>query len=75
VSWYLRSMADQDTHRGELGADGLVVADCGARFPPFPLPFGRVALPGHPYDPDQTCPRCQQAARTLRVSSPRPAAG
>ena len=58
MSWYLRSMADSDTHRGELCGDGLVIAQCGAVFTPKPLAFGRVALRGQPPDPDQICPNC-----------------
>ena len=29
VSWYLRSMGDHDTHRGEQRTGGTVVATCG----------------------------------------------
>jgi hypothetical protein len=29
ASWYLRSMGDHDTHRGERRTDGTVVAACG----------------------------------------------
>jgi hypothetical protein len=57
-------MADQDTHQGELQADGIVVAQCGIQFVPRPLPLGGVALPGHPYDRDQICPECHPARRT-----------
>jgi hypothetical protein len=28
-SWYLRSMGDHDTHRGERRTDSTVVAACG----------------------------------------------
>lgn len=64
MSWYLRSAADHDTHRGELNPDGTVVAQCGIRFTPRPLPLGRIALPGHPQDRDQICPECNGAKRT-----------
>lgn len=37
ASWYLRSLADQDTHRGELRPDGTVVAVCGTAFRPRAL--------------------------------------
>jgi hypothetical protein len=48
VSWYLRSLCDRDTHRGELRHDGTVVALCGVTFRPRLLPVGTVALPGQP---------------------------
>lgn len=65
MSWYLRSMADHDTHRGKLQDDGTVVAQCGIQFPPRPLPFNRISLPpAYPVDPDQVCPQCQPAKRT-----------
>ncbi len=35
-AWYLRSLGDHDTHRGELREDGLVLARCGAIFTPRP---------------------------------------
>jgi hypothetical protein len=68
--WYLRSLADQDTHHGTMGADGIVRARCGISFTPRPTlqvigpPPGRLvdappALRGHPKDPDQICPQCQ----------------
>jgi hypothetical protein len=61
--WYLRSMGDHDTHRGEQRADGTVVAACGVVFQPRPL---RIALPGarDPPDPDQICPPCYRARDT-----------
>ncbi len=62
MSWYLRSTSDLDTHRGELHPDGTVVAQCGIRFPSLRLPFDRIALPGHPQDRDQICPRCRDRA-------------
>ena len=60
MRWYLRSMADRDTHHGTLRGDGLVVAECGAVFEPISLPFGRLSLPGEPPDPDQVCPTCRR---------------
>ena len=49
MNWYLRSTADQDTHRASgVRSDGTVAAECGLEFAPRPLPFNRVALPGHP---------------------------
>ena len=59
MSWYLRSMANYDTHYGELGQDGIVMAECGAQFWPRLLTFDRRALPRYPPDPDQVCPECQ----------------
>ncbi|MGH3975266.1 MAG: hypothetical protein ACRDS9_18350 [Pseudonocardiaceae bacterium] len=59
MSWYLRSINDRDTHCGDLVQDGTVVARCGIRFKPLPLPFNRIALPGHPQDRDQICPDCR----------------
>ncbi|MGH3752862.1 MAG: hypothetical protein ACRDRP_09230 [Pseudonocardiaceae bacterium] len=60
MSWYLRTAKDADTHRGELRPDGMVTARCGAVFAPLPLPFDRIALPGHPQDRDQICPGCRR---------------
>lgn len=62
VSWYLRSLGDHDTHRGTL-CQGSVIADCGIRFAPRPVVFGRTALPGNPLDPEQVCPECFRARR------------
>ena len=58
MRWYLRSLCDRDTHRGELRKDGTVVALCGVTFRPRLLP----ALPGQPPDPVQICPQCYRAA-------------
>jgi hypothetical protein len=66
VSWYLRSMADADTHRGDYSiVTRSVHALCGIEFVPRELPLGGPALPGSPLDPEQVCPRC----RTARVPS------
>ncbi len=35
-TWYLRSLGDHDTHRGELRGDGTVLAHCEASFTPRP---------------------------------------
>ncbi|MGH3815267.1 MAG: hypothetical protein ACRDUV_22940 [Pseudonocardiaceae bacterium] len=59
--WYLRSMADHDTHRGTMGRGGLVTAECGIQFTPPAFAFSGRELPGKPADPDQICPRCQLA--------------
>ncbi|MGH3885991.1 MAG: hypothetical protein ACRDSZ_05355 [Pseudonocardiaceae bacterium] len=61
--WYLRSMADHDTHRG-LMSGGSVDAVCGIRFTPRPVAFGGEALAGEPPDPDQICPQCLLAQGT-----------
>lgn len=60
MSWYLRSMADYDTHYGELNPDGIVRAECGAALVPRVLAFDRLSLPGHPRDPEQICQECQR---------------
>jgi hypothetical protein len=64
VSWYLRSIADYDTHHGELQPDGTVAARCGIQFAPRRLPRGNLALPAHPYDHAQICPECSTAQET-----------
>ncbi|MGH3823884.1 MAG: hypothetical protein ACRDRA_13800 [Pseudonocardiaceae bacterium] len=48
--WYLRSLADADTHRGQLRPDGIVVAECGVRFQPPPIVPNGPALPDYPPD-------------------------
>lgn len=58
MSWYLRSLCDRDTHRGQLRHDGTVVALCGVTFRPRLLPAGTVALPGQP----PTRPRSARSA-------------
>lgn len=71
LAWSLRSLGDQDTHRGLLGDDGVVLAACGAAFRPRPmlriagpppgmLVAGGPALRGNPSDPDQVCPQHQR---------------
>ncbi|MGH3886577.1 MAG: hypothetical protein ACRDSZ_08390 [Pseudonocardiaceae bacterium] len=60
AAWYLRSLADHDTHRGEL-RKGVVVAQCGARFEPLRWVSPGPGLPGKPPDPDQVCSECQRA--------------
>jgi hypothetical protein len=44
VNWYLRSLADADTHLGELRPDGTVLA------------FDRAGPCGSPADAGQVCP-------------------
>ncbi|MGH3702983.1 MAG: hypothetical protein ACRDQY_26810 [Pseudonocardiaceae bacterium] len=60
MSWYLRSMADADTHRGHYSVvTRSVHALCGIEFIPKELPLGGPALPGSPLDPQQVCPQCR----------------
>jgi hypothetical protein len=62
VNWYLRSLADADTHLGSYSTvTRSVHALCGVEFLPRPLPLGGPALPGSPLDPDQVCPACRGA--------------
>ncbi|MGH3764046.1 MAG: hypothetical protein ACRDTX_02645 [Pseudonocardiaceae bacterium] len=57
MSWYLRSLRDGDTHRGELQPDGVVEAQCGLR---FELPkHNYPGLPGEPPYPEQVCRKCK----------------
>jgi len=73
LSWYLRSLADHDTHRGRLGGDGTVLALCGASFTPRPtmrvvgqhpgrLAAGPPELALAPI-PEQVCRDCEHAGR------------
>jgi len=69
--WYLRSLGDRDTHRGELGPDGTVSAACGISFRPLCLVCGTgPALRGSPPDPDQARPASPM--RPLRCKRPDP---
>ncbi|MGH3935727.1 MAG: hypothetical protein ACRDS1_12260 [Pseudonocardiaceae bacterium] len=64
AQWYLRSTADGDTHRGRVFGNGTVMADCGVVFRPRKALRDRgPALPGHPPDPEQVCPKCKGVAR------------
>ncbi|HEX6402141.1 MAG TPA: hypothetical protein VF003_03095 [Pseudonocardiaceae bacterium] len=69
LSWYLRSLADHDTHRGWM-RNGTVLALCGASFiprltlrvvgePPGQLVDGPPELGITPV-PEQVCPACQR---------------
>jgi hypothetical protein len=66
TGWFVRSLADHDTHRGVY---------CPA-IPqrPRPLPIGlhgnRIAFPGPPPDPDQTCLACQRPPHRKSDSDP-----
>lgn len=72
-AWYLRSLSDHDTHRGQLNENGTVLAHCGVNFAPRPTwqvtgpPPGQLtaagpALRGNPPDPDQVCQDCASGA-------------
>ncbi len=69
LAWYLRSLADQDTHRGWMSGDGTVLALCGVEFAPKPtvrlvgqrLVDGFPDL-GSPPVPEQVCPECERGA-------------
>jgi hypothetical protein len=75
MTWYLRSLSDQDTHRGTWsGASRSVHAVCGAEFQPVALPYGGFVLPGLPPDPDQICSQCCILWDSSRWTPPRPAA-
>lgn len=44
--------------------NGTVMADCGVVFRPRKALRDRgPALPGHPPDPEQVCPKCKGVAR------------
>lgn len=60
MHWYVRSLADQDTHRGELSlVTHSVRAVCGVEFVPLKALRNRgPELPGQPPDPEQVCPAC-----------------
>ena len=60
MHWYVRSLADGDTHRGELTNIRTVCAVCGVEFIPITALRERgPKLPGYPPDPDQVCPQCR----------------
>jgi hypothetical protein len=69
LAWYLRSLADHDTHRGWMCGDGVVLAVCGAEFTPKPtvravgnrLVEGFLEL-GSPPVPEQVCLDCKHGA-------------
>ncbi|HET9253781.1 MAG TPA: hypothetical protein VFO16_01085 [Pseudonocardiaceae bacterium] len=73
LAWYLRSLADHDTHRGWIGTDGSVLALCGAEFIPKPTvrvvgePPGRLADGppelALPPLPEQVCPDCEREGK------------
>lgn len=64
MSWYLRSMADRDTHRGTYSiAARSVHAACGAEFVPLRLTTGAPITLTAPPDRDQICPQCQRSPR------------
>lgn len=85
-SWYLRSLGDHETHRGQLGHDGIVLAVCGASFRPRPTlqvagpPPGELvasgpALRGNPPDPHQVCAECARRVLPMSAQSPKGPSG
>jgi hypothetical protein len=61
AAWFVRSMADADTHRCIYSpATRSVHARCGIEFQPIPVGWPPIVgpLPGTPPDPDQICPLC-----------------
>jgi hypothetical protein len=68
LGWYLRSLADHDTHRGWMSG-GAVLAVCDAEFTPKPtvrivrnrLVEGFLEL-GSPPVPEQVCLDCKRDA-------------
>ena len=58
MSWYLRSLADADTHLGSYSpVTRSVHALCGVEFVPRELPLGGPALPSNPLDPARSAHR------------------
>lgn len=58
MRWYVRSMADHDTHLVSNQPDGAaVIAVCGLEFEITSL---TVILPGAPPDPEQICLICRR---------------
>jgi hypothetical protein len=63
TGWFVRSLADHDTHRGVYcPATRSVHARCGIEFHPLPIGLhgNRIAFPGPPPDSDQICLACQR---------------
>ncbi|MGH3669834.1 MAG: hypothetical protein ACRDSH_04260 [Pseudonocardiaceae bacterium] len=60
MHWYVRSLADRDTHRGHHSmVTRSVHAVCGVEFVPLRALLNRgPELPGRPPDPAQVCPDC-----------------
>ncbi|MGH3672782.1 MAG: hypothetical protein ACRDSH_19490 [Pseudonocardiaceae bacterium] len=64
MHWYVRSLADGDTHQGELSlATRTVHAQCGIEFVPLKALTNRgPELPRYPPDPQQICSVCRDLA-------------
>jgi len=63
--WWVRSFADQDTHRGAYSlATRSVHSVCGLEFVPIPVgwPARHGPLPGAPPTPEQICQTCSRAS-------------
>lgn len=70
AQWWVRSMADQDTHIGTYSpASRSVLATCGQEFVAQPVgwPARLGPLPGRPSDPDQICPTCYRSLMTSQA--------
>jgi hypothetical protein len=65
MAWYLRSMADHDTHRGTYSiVTRTVRAACGVEFQPLKKTNGTpIVLAPAPPDPAQICPGCRGGAQ------------
>jgi hypothetical protein len=73
MTWFLRSLADRDTHCGDYSiVTRSVHALCGIEFVPKELPLGGPALPGNPLDPAQVCPACARGVRSCPTPNPNP---
>jgi hypothetical protein len=67
LGWFLRSLADHDTHRADgVRAEGNVLALCGVEFTPKPTVrlVGKRFVDGFPDlgsppVPEQVCPDCR----------------
>ena len=58
MDWFMRTLANRDTHKGELRDDGTVATVCGIAFRPMRHYRASTVLPGEPPDPTRVCPRC-----------------
>jgi hypothetical protein len=62
MTWFLRSLADRDTHCGDYSiVTRSVHAVCGIEFVPTELPLGGPALPGTRRTPSRSARRARGA--------------
>lgn len=63
-AWFLRSLADRDTHRGDYSiVTRSVHAVCGIEFEPLKRTNGApIVLVPFPPDPQQVCPECKRGS-------------